>query len=164
MARAHALDHINSTDTWRTLGVAMGWSMVICESTPSSPGFVPLGFRTDIGADVAEISFTFTPSALVSIVHPGIITDDPAWVIHAEGFDFPIDEGPAETGYVSCTFGSVDSATAAIFVSSAYIKCEAPSHMLPGLTQLNLVTDQGLRWTQDSSSVLDVLPLSLIHI
>ena len=158
VARAHALDHINSTDTWRTLGVAMGWSMVICESTPSSPGFVPLGFRTDIGADVAEISFTFTPSALVSIVHPGIITDDPAWVIHAEGFDFPIDEGPAETGYVSCTFGSVDSATAAIFVSSAYIKCEAPSHMLPGLTQLNLVTDQGLRWTQDSSSVLDVLP------
>ena len=158
VARAHALDHVNSTDTWRTLGVAMGWSMVICESTPSSPGFVPLGFRTDIGADVAEISFTFTPSALVSIVHPGIITDDPAWVIHAEGFDFPIDEGPAETGYVSCTFGSVDSATAAIFVSSAYIKCEAPSHMLPGLTQLNLVTDQGLRWTQDSSSVLDVLP------
>ena len=146
-----------NTGQWRTLGSAMGWSAVSCSTPPTPPGVVSLDIHVAPGADVSGISFTFAPRATIMVLHPATVPDEMGTVIRAMGTDLPEDLGPAETGILSCAFGSITATTRAIFVSSAMVMCETSGSLLPGLLQMQIVDEYGQHWAQDSSAVLEVL-------
>ena len=110
----------------------MGWVEVMCIAPPHAPGVVTLEVSAAQGGfSTSKIEFTYQSEAVVLSVQPASGPTAGVGVVKVAGTHL-IGDGAL------CGFGSSDPVDAEV-VSSALVKCEAPSHA-PGLVSLELST------------------------
>ena len=139
-------------------GVALGWSVGYCDAPGSAAGFVSLDVRVGTGAEASGAHFTYVARATIFAVQPSTVTDRLGAIVRVVGEHLPENLGPAETGMISCAFGSAEASAEAIFVSTAMVACEAPAPLTVGLAQVQLVTEHGEHWTEDDAPSIEAVP------
>ena len=139
-------------------GVALGWSVGYCDAPGSAAGFVSLGRSRRDGRRSFGAHFTYVARATIFAVQPSTVTDRLGAIVRVVGEHLPENLGPAETGMISCAFGSAEASAEAIFVSTAMVACEAPAPLTVGLAQVQLVTEHGEHWTEDDAPSIEAVP------